>query len=136
MQIARKSLAVVFQILLFSTTALAQSSVTGRVVDPQGGNVAGAEVTLSAGAQRVNRTRAAADGTFSIAGVAPGSYTLRIEAPGFQSSTQTITVGPGLQPLNVTLAIAAFTEDVAVVAPKLEEELPQEIEKAGTRMQT
>jgi len=136
MQIPRKSLAVVFQILLFSATALAQSSVTGRVVDPQGGNVAGAEVTLSAGAQRVNSTRSAADGTFSIAGVAPGSYTLRIEAPGFQSSTQTITVGPALQPLTVTLAIAALTEDVAVVAPKLEEELPQEIERTGTRMQT
>ena len=36
----------------------------------------------------------------------------------------------------VELPIPGFSEAVAVTAPKLEEEVPQEIEKVGVRVQT
>ena len=137
MSIARRVLAIAALLFLSAISALAQTMVTGRIVDPQGGNVAGAEVSLlTAGSQRVNITQSALDGAFSLSGVAPGSYVLRIEAPGFRTETRTITVGTATSPINVTLAIAAVTEDIAVVAPKLEEGLPQEIERSGSRMQT
>jgi len=41
-----------------------------------------------------------------------------------------------MSPVAVVLPIPGFSETVAVAAPKLEEELPQEIEKTGVRVQT
>jgi vitamin B12 transporter len=132
-------LAVALQVLLYAAPALAQTStVTGRAVDAQGGAVGGAEVILlNTTSQRVGSSRSGSDGAFSIGNVPPGPYVLRIEAPGFQSWTQNVIVVTGAsQPVNAVLQIAAIAEEVAVSAPKLEEELPQDIERTGVRMQT
>jgi hypothetical protein len=97
------------------------------VVDPQGVNVTGAEISvLNTASQRVGGAKSGPDGTFSVPGIAPGTYVLRIEAPGFQTVTQNIVVSANTPPVNAVLQIAALTENVAVVAPNLEEELPQE----------
>ena len=66
----------------------------------------------------------------------PGSVTLQVESPGFESWTQTISLTATTDPLAIVLQIAGIVETVGVVAPKLEEELPQLIERAGTRTQT
>jgi iron complex outermembrane recepter protein len=102
-------------VLLSSTTAWAQGgSVTGRVVDPQGASVTGAEISLvPSGDQRARRTRTAADGAFTLDGVAPGQYTLLVRAPGFTESTQSITA-PAASGLTVTLQVAGVVEDVTV----------------------
>jgi vitamin B12 transporter len=134
----RKAGFVVLLVCLLSGAAFAQAlSLSGRVVDPRGGAVGDAVVTLSPPTGPAVRTaRTTPDGTFELSGVSAGSYVLRVESPGFQGWTRTIAIGPATAPLSVVLQIAAVTEDVAVVAPRLEEELPQEIERAGTRMQT
>ncbi len=44
---------------------------------------------------RSERIAAAADGRFRLAGVSPGSYTLRVEAEGFGSVERTVTVAKG-----------------------------------------
>ena len=121
---------------LLAMTAFAQT-VTGRVTDPQGGAVANAAVTLSGpGASTPGSTRTGGDGSFSFPNVAPGLYVLGVESPGFQRWTQALTVDASMAPISVVLPIPGFTENVAVAAPKLEEELPQEIEKTGVRVQT
>ena len=112
-------------------------SLTGRVADPQGGAVVGAIAALSGGNISTPRTtRTGVDGTFLFAGVNPGSYSLQVDAPGFQQARQQLTVTPDTARVDVTLQIAGVTETLVVAAQKLEEELPQEIERVGVRVQT
>jgi outer membrane cobalamin receptor len=124
----------------FPVSALAQTSpVTGRVTDPQGGAVGGATVTVTAagaaGAGTPQTATTAADGTYSVT-LAPGTHILQVEAPGFQTWIQSVVLLDGPQTVDVILPVGGVTENVVVAAPRLEEELPQEIERSGTRMQT
>ena len=129
---------VAIVICLFAASASAQTlSLTGRVSDSQGGAVNGAVVTLTVPGEPNPRTASTdADGTFSLGGLPSGSYVLQIEAPGFQRWAQSVTVINGVQPVNALLAIAGLRESVIVAAPRLEEELPQQIERTGVRVQT
>src|SRR5438093_8219703 len=70
-------------------TAFAQGetgSVTGVVTDPQGGTVAGADVTLTDVATKSARTTATNDaGRYHFASVAAGNYDLTISKSGFKT---------------------------------------------------
>jgi hypothetical protein len=104
--------------LLSAAAASAQTSVSGRVSNAQGGTIANAEATLRAlpppGAppmpnmpnmpQPFERTATAgADGAFTLNGIPAGDYVLFVDASGFERSSQTITVGNQPQNLTVTL---------------------------------
>ncbi len=129
--------AIVFVCVTWSSVFAQPQPVSGRVLDPQGGPVNDAVVTLMARDGSMTRsTRTGLDGTFSLAGLPAGSYTLQVESPGFERWTQEVAIAASPEPVNVTLQIAGFAETVAVAAPKLEEELPQEIERTGVRVQT
>ena len=123
-------------LMLWPGLAMAQTvTLEGRVTDPLGGTINGAVVTLnSPGTPRTTRT--GADGTFAFEAVPAGSVSLNIEAPGFESSMQTVSLTASMAPLSLVLKIAGVAESVGVVAPKLEEELPQIIERSGVRSQT
>jgi hypothetical protein len=118
----RRRLAVaVVALLLPATAVFAQtSSVGGRVVNAQGGVVSNAEATLRLvpppgaapmpnmpnmpGMPGTDRTATSStDGAFSFAQVAPGQYVLQVDAPGFERSSQEITVSNQAQTLAVTL---------------------------------
>ncbi len=114
MHTVRVTLAAAISLLLVCASALAQTaSLTGRVVDPQGALVTGADVLLSAG-QSTRSTRSAADGTFAFTSVPAGTYELLVLAPGFSTATQSVTVGTAPVPLTVALELAGITEDVTV----------------------
>jgi vitamin B12 transporter len=132
----RQATFVVILVCAVTATALAQTfSVAGRVADPQGGAVNDATVTLiSSSGSSPRTTRTGADGSFSLADVPGGSYVLQVEAPGFQRWS--MAVSNAAPSMDVVLTIEGVSEIVAVAAPKLEEELPQEIEKTGVRVQT
>ncbi|HYZ83170.1 MAG TPA: TonB-dependent receptor [Bryobacteraceae bacterium] len=75
---------------LFAALAAAQefrATVTGRVLDATGAGVAGAKITATN-----NQTNVTAEATTTEAGdytipfLTPGTYTVRVEAPGFKSS--------------------------------------------------
>jgi hypothetical protein len=99
--------------LLLSVAALAWSqattvNLTGRVSDPSGGQISGAQVVARNEATgEVSKTVSAADGTFSIA-LLPGSYTVSASAPGFGGfSRQHVSVAPGeASSFNATLSRA------------------------------
>ena len=111
-----------FVLSLIAAVASAQtSSVSGRVANAQGGFIGNAEVTLRSlpppgtaamprmpnmpgmpGAERT--TRSIADGAFSFDQVAPGQYVLQVDAPGFERSSQEITVTNQTQSFAVSLA--------------------------------
>ena len=103
----------VFQFCLLAAGAAAQSNaVTGRVVDPQGASVAGAEVTLLPATGRGRTTRSNADGTFSLEAAGTGPQTLVVRAPGFADFSQPVTAGGAS--MDVTLQVAGLVEDVTV----------------------
>ena len=134
----RYALAIAAFTAVCSTAAFAQTAaVSGRVTDPQGGAVGGATVTVtSAGTGGASQTATtAADGTYSV-NLGPGTYVLQVEAPGFQTWVQSLVVFNAPQAVDIILPIGGISESVVVAAPRLEEELPQEIERSGTRVQT
>ena len=102
--------------LLFLSAGIASAQTTtvqGRITDPQGGVVSGAEVRLIG--DRVNKvTRSAPDGSFTFEAVTPGAYDVVVLAPGFAAKTQPITAATASTPLAITLAVAGFNEDVTV----------------------
>src|SRR6185437_511077 len=92
---------------LCATTVFAQldtGRITGTVFDPSGAIVPGATVTLTnTGTNAAQSMKSTSTGTYSFSGVRPGTYSLRAEAPGFQTF-----IADGLQ-IHVQ---QAFTEDV------------------------
>ncbi|HZI61586.1 MAG TPA: TonB-dependent receptor [Pyrinomonadaceae bacterium] len=92
-----KSLFVVFCVCLIATAQQRVGSLRGQVSDELGALVVGASVTLVAadGSQKTATTNA--DGVYTINSVAPGPYTLRVSASGFNSYEKTelaIAAGP------------------------------------------
>ena len=112
--------------------AFAQTILQGRVTDSQGGAINGALVTLGGAQATSNTTRTGADGTFSFDGVPAGTVNVQVEAPGFESTTQSIAVAATMVPVTIVLRIAGVVESIGVVAPRLEEELPQLIERGAS----
>ena len=92
-------------------------SVTGIVSDPQGGVVAGADVTLTDITTQTARTTTTNDaGRYHFASVHVGSYDVMISRTGFKTykaSAQRVSVGTQLT-LDVTLEVGALTETVVV----------------------
>jgi iron complex outermembrane recepter protein len=106
---------LVLAVVLVASSAWAQGgSVSGRVVDAQGGAVAGVDVGLvpASGGPRSTRTRA--DGSFTFDGVPAGTYTVRIEAAGFAPFAESVTVAASGATVNPTLKVAGVVEGVTV----------------------
>jgi len=76
----RSSIVFALVLSLLPAVVSAQTvTVRGRVIDPQGGAVVGASVTLT-GLSTPRTTRTTIDGTFSLDNLVPGTYTL--QTPG------------------------------------------------------
>jgi hypothetical protein len=125
-------LAILCFTLLFSFAALAQrdlGSITGTVSDPQGAAVPNAKVTISNDATGVSYPLTTNEaGSYTQPTLNPGSYTVTVQAPGFQKAQQKgIIVNPG-QPTAVNLSLqvgeASQTVEVTAAAPLLQTETP------------
>jgi hypothetical protein len=79
---------VICAVLLAGAAAYPQGStgrILGVVTDKSGGNVAGANVTITDAARGVSQTLATdSDGAYVAVNVLPGTYTLRAEFKGFK----------------------------------------------------
>jgi hypothetical protein len=117
-----KAISLTVCFLLLSAIAFGQGGVaTGdlhvTVKDPRGNVVTNATVTAKDMAKGVERTaNGDGQGGYSVRQLAPGSYTVTVEVPGFTKVENTgvaITVG-GLVELPVTLSVAGGKEVVEV----------------------
>ena len=115
----RLSICALLLSLASAPAALAQSpSITGRIADPQGAAVPGATVTAQSPALETSTTVTSdGAGTYALV-LAPGTYTLTFTLSGFETQEREgvrATAGE-TRSLDVTLALAAITEQVDVVA--------------------
>src|SRR5437660_11936380 len=82
------------------------AAVTGTVLDPHQAAVLGAKVTLKRADGAEQSAAADSTGTFRFAGVAPGTYEVRVEQEGFKPSVLRVRVGNQTLPIqNGVLAL-------------------------------
>lgn len=113
-----KALILIFGLALFPALSDASAfEVIGTVSDPAGNAVAGADVELVDGGNRIISAYAITSsmGRFQLATEATGDYRLIVNAPGFQIATKALSIRPGntLSELNVSLRIS--TVELVVV---------------------
>src|SRR5215472_440016 len=112
---------------LAAQSSTGTATMVGAVTDSTGAVVVDAKVTVTnAGAGFVFTSVTTAEGTWYIPNLNPGTYQLRIEAPGFKTYVQNgITLRTAEQPrIDVSLEVGNVTESVQVTgtAPLLETE--------------
>jgi hypothetical protein len=92
---------VVFAIALFavgaSTLSAAEqtATVSGVVSDQTGAAVAGAKVQFVHGLVVTRSVVTDREGRYRVESLQPGGYTVRVAAPGFQSTEQRVTAASG-----------------------------------------
>lgn len=119
---ARHAAAAALVLALSAAVSTAQVSgrLSGGVVDQSGNVIVGADVTLTN--ERTGESAATKSndlGVFLFPNVVPGSYSLRVETPGFRMQELTNLVVNANQSLtlgNIQLAVGAVTEKISVVA--------------------
>ncbi len=94
------------------------AAVAGRVLDPLGGAIANAKVTLLRDGEPVTDASCDASGHFALTATDAGRYRVHVEAQGFASKdTDPVFVAVGEQvALDVTLAIGPLVQQVIVTA--------------------
>ncbi len=109
-------------VVLLCGPALAQdfrATLTGRVSDPGDAPVSAASVVVkNIGANTVSATKTNAQGNYSTPFLAPGLYSVTVEAPGFKKAVRgevTLNVNQTAT-LNFRLELGAVTQEVTVTA--------------------
>jgi outer membrane receptor protein involved in Fe transport len=128
--------------LLFATTVFAQTSTTaalrGRITNDAGAAVAGAEINAVNTANGFVKTvTSGADGSYTLAGLTPGTYNIVVAAKGFEPKSQDITVLVG-QSLQLDLRVsttAVLKESITVVGNQAVETRTSEIATNVTTQQ-
>lgn len=96
------------------------SQVSGLVTDQTGAVVAGATVMLRDQTGKTRQTTSGEDGSFSLAGVAPGQYELKVIARGFQAYQQAMDLKPrDMAMLDTRLSVGTAAQTVTVQADSL-----------------
>ncbi len=131
------SLVCLCLLLVFSPSAFAQfaAAVQGTVEDASGATVQGAQVTLTNQATGVSQTAAtSADGFYKFASLPPGTYTVKVEAKGFQTQTIShVAVSAELvRGLDVQLKIGNVAQSVEVNASQIPSLQTEDASISGT----
>jgi len=95
---------------------LAQTAVLrGQVADESGAVIPGAKVTLTGSGVAARTVDADGTGSYSFAGLPPGTYSVQASAPQLkQDQPVSITLKPGTQSLNLVLHVASLAEKLTV----------------------
>ena len=105
------------RVLLLGSLCFAQAfagNLKGKITDPSGAFVPGAQVTIRSQATQAVRTVAAdSSGAFSAEGLEPGTYTIAVEVPGFDRSEQTVSI-PATGDVNIAVSLKISVEETSV----------------------
>ncbi|MBB5058374.1 TonB-dependent receptor [Granulicella aggregans] len=103
---------LLFAVAHSAVSQTGRGTLTGSVLDAQGGVLQGAQITLSpGGASLVSDST----GQFAFTGLSAGQYAVTISYVGFKTSTQQMTVNAGQSVrVSATLAVASNTQQVDV----------------------
>lgn len=109
-------LLVLFPVLTHGQTTISTGSIQGTVTDPTGAVVSGAKITISNKATGRNiSTISNSSGAYTSGALTPGDYVVRVEAAGFKTPEQAITVQVGVTSgLNVKLQVGQSDQLVEV----------------------
>jgi Carboxypeptidase regulatory-like domain len=89
--------------------------IFGNASDPAGARVAQAAVSAKSADGQASSAKTDSSGTFELAGLRPGKYTISVTAPGFEVAAKDVLVVAGQsQKLEVSLAIAKREEKIDV----------------------
>jgi Carboxypeptidase regulatory-like domain len=103
--------------LAVATKAQTVASISGTITDPNGGALAGANVTVKNVETGLHRqVPADASGRYDVESLAVGQYEVKAEAPGFRTETKTgitLVVGQHTE-VNLTLRVGELREAVVV----------------------
>ena len=110
-------------VIATSTAAIAQAvnnaEIHGVVQDSTGAVVAGAQISATqTDTGRIQKTLSGADGTYLLADLPVGGYTLEVTSPAFSKYVQTgliLEVGQNVQ-VNVSLSVGTVSQEVHVSA--------------------
>jgi hypothetical protein len=114
-----KLLAFIFSILLITNSGVSAQStgtISGQVVDSLGAIVVGANVIAVDASAKEKSAVTNRQGEFSISGLAPGNYTVRVVATKFAFYEQadiTVTAGES-QVLTIALTVEGVQENVEI----------------------
>ena len=121
--LARSAFALCVSLLLAAATSGAQSlfgTISGTVVDEQGGAVPGADVTLTdQQSKAVQHTTTNADGVFVFAAVPAGVFSVKVSLASFNSweaTDITLRLGERRSLPGIKLQIGTLSETVSVTA--------------------
>jgi len=122
------ALALIAASALCGQTGGTRASVQGSVKDSTGGVIPGAQVTLLNGATAAATASTKADGSYTISGVAPGTYSVTVSYSGLQQAKpvsiivkagQTVTANLAMtvQEEKQTITVTGTTDNVVSVDP-------------------
>src|ERR1035441_4223345 len=118
-------LLIVFVLAVQGYAQSVTGSLNGRVVDQQGSAVPDAKVTATEPTKKLTvATNTTGVGDFSIAGLAPGSYTVTVEATGFKKLTRSnvpLDASDKIALGDLVVQVGALTETIEINATRSEE---------------
>jgi hypothetical protein len=117
----KKNMLMVLFVLLFVpliSRAQGLGSITGRVTDPAGASVAGAQVRATQEGTGFSRTATTdTEGLYVIPSLQPAAYTLTVEAKGFSTSKESAITLLADQTLTVNVGVKlGMTTEVVTVS--------------------
>ena len=121
MRLLKIALSLLAMVLATAGVVGAQSTtgtISGQVVDSQGGVLPGVTVSVeSPNMQGVRTTVTSGNGDYVLPALPPGTYTASFELQGFERTQRSATVAPTQSvPLDVTMGVASLQESVTVTA--------------------
>src|ERR1700750_669321 len=103
----------------FAAGQTTQGGIAGTIRDSKGASIAGAKITVTNSGTGLARDTITSDnGSFRILALPAGAYEMRVEAPGFATTT-TKDLGIGIdqvRTLDLTLNVSGKAETVTVEA--------------------
>lgn len=115
--------AFAFVLILFANIGAAQTqfgTISGRVTDPNGLVVPGAQITLTSLATNIQtKTQTNTEGLYVLANVAAGQYDLAVEKQGFAKEVRRFSIAVAERnTADFTLRVGAVAETIEVTAPR------------------